>query len=443
MTNMTDYLVFGNENAEDDELLFSCKIEKNSPNDTKPILIGRWGTGKSALILLQNSKLSQTLKNLDVSLEKIWYLREESIDFGTLSQLKNKHENDPDIFIKSLEELWKVEILRIFSLLLANLKPLYNNTNGDHWDFVLRVAGRIENRKPYWKQLPHLINFFTKRDISESFEKITEAQKEFTDDKLYECVQTCLLDIDYNKEIYPVVAIEPIETPTSALEKTKGLAQMLITSLLNCYHKYFLYSPNYRRKFKLRISIPWHRYVVGDIDFTQKFSQFEGQVTWTKEQLKQFINNRIEYELKRVSRKIQFNKDTPDYWSLLFENKVINGFCEPSIHEDYSFDYFLRHTHYRARDLLRLARICVEEYANNYNVSLNDTLKIQIPAQSIKETFRKIGSRQAEYLITEGSRRFPELVELEKHIAGLPILFTKEDLKKRIDIHLMGTFLHY
>ncbi|MEO0468035.1 MAG: hypothetical protein AAF206_00335 [Bacteroidota bacterium] len=427
MKRRNHHLHFGNENAESDQLLIPCQVRKQNPEEYKPILIGRWGVGKTALLLIQNQEQSKLLKNLDPEYERIWYLSESSLDIFALARMKNQHEDEPDIFIKSLEEIWKSEICRIYTLILARASKLYRNNQGEHWQSIRRIA-RTNTKllKSIWHQVPEVLDILVHSKAG-SFSEVRDSVNVLVRDTTYQNIIRCLRDIDED-EYLPSIVVEPIETPTSALEKHKGLAQYLIIALLNAFHKYF--SPD-DRNFNVRISIPWHRYVVKETDFPQKLYQHKGSVEWSKEKLKEFISKRIEWEFRRVGRRysIPTNKSA---WNILFDDKVENGWCHPVVAED-SFDYFLRHTHYRARDILRLARETLIEAAKQMRMDVDEVLKTErISAKIITSTFHKVGQPITKQLIEEGNRRFPGLAKVTDRLSGLPLPFTTDELKKRL-----------
>ncbi|HHC79282.1 MAG TPA: hypothetical protein ENK46_05325 [Flavobacteriia bacterium] len=423
-----NYLPFGDENAESDELLIPCQVDKKNPEEHKPILIGRWGIGKTALLLLQNQQQTELLKSVSPELERIWYLSESSLDVVILSNLKGKYQSEPDVFIKSLEEIWKSEICRIYTIILAKTKHLFKNKSGKHWNHIETVAKSNKSiLKTIWKQVPNILDSLTNGGDSNTFDDIKNSVDSLVSDATYENIIKCLQDIQ-SDEYLPCIVIEPIETPTSALEKQQGLAQYLIIALLNTFYKYF--RPD-RRNFFIRISIPWHRYVVKETDFPQKIYQHKGSVEWHKEKLKEFIEKRIKWEFDRIGKKYNLNSKR-GLWYVLFEDTITNGWCVPAIAED-SFDYFLRHTHYRARDLLRLTRECVLEEAKIKGIGIDDVLLYgKISAFTISETFHRVGPQITGQLIEEGNRRFPGLSTLTDHLKGLPLPFSTEEFKKRI-----------
>jgi hypothetical protein len=127
-----DYLPFGDDNAEDDSLLVPCAYDKNDPEEQRYILLGRWGVGKTGTLLLQNHSQNERLKKIDKRLDRIWYINEHGLDIVSLFNLKEKYK-DSQTFVKAVEKIWKIEITRIYALLLYHLKDDFHDTDGEHW----------------------------------------------------------------------------------------------------------------------------------------------------------------------------------------------------------------------------------------------------------------------------------------------------------------------
>jgi hypothetical protein len=421
-------IIFGSENAETDRLLYECQVRKHTIREEKPILTGRWGTGKTALLLLQNQRLSNALKEFGADKERLWYIGENTLDLSSLLDLRTSYASDPQQLIRSLEELWKAEILRVYVQVLATLRSTYRKSRGPHWDFVTSSAQANETSRAIWKQVPHALAALVGREgLTGPIQSAQNSIKGILHERSWETVNTCLQDID-DDEVQPAVAIEPIETPTSGLEHDKSLARALISALLNVYRKFEPGPGNY---FNVRIAIPWHRFSPADLDFPQKLDQYEGPLSWERGDLREFINKRITWEFERVGRRFVV-KGNNDAWSTLFEGNVPNGFCAPAVREN-SFEYFLRHTHHRARDLQRLARKSVEAQADLGRISVDDVIKKgKVTASVIKDTFRREMENSLKELVIEAGRRYPLLQDVVSQLRGIPVPFTTDVLQSRI-----------
>lgn len=429
-------LLFGDENAERDPLLQECAVRNRRVSASKPILTGRWGTGKTAILLLQNADLSKTLKSIDDDYERLWYLDESTLDLNSLLELQSRlapTDSGPlerDLFLRALQGVWKAEILRVFRQVLAALWNHYGQPQGPHWDFVKKADPAHRSRTALWQQLPIVLtSLLSKQDASHAVTTLETTVQDLFSDSAYRHIRQCLREVS-GSQIQPMVAIEPIETPTSKLEVgDKGIAQAIVTALLNVYNSDF--APTANNPFVVRISIPWHRFDTKSLDFPQKLFQYRGHVQWAKADLKALVNRRILWELRRVGRTVHAN----EAWAEIFPNEIPNGICDPQVNED-SFDYFLRHTHHRARDILRLVRTSVESHAEEHGADVDDVLRhrratIGIPV--IKDNFRKVCSQATRELLSEAARRYPEILKLEAVIRGMSQPFNLDDLKRRIE----------
>ena len=431
-----DKACYGNENAENDELLYHCAVPTPTTGGTgvKHILTGRWGTGKSARLLLANQQLNEALKSINPLLDRAWYVDEQSLDAGALSQAREAAAGDPQAFRKSLERLWTTEILRKAILLLETLRPIYGNPTGEHWAFVsaMNKVGGIA--VSVWKQLTSVLKLLAQVD-SPRLAGAHELKGHFADllsDKAMQHIQTCLNDIKAHP-IQPVIAIEPIETPTSALEQHAALAQEVVAALLNTFQSKFQPAGE-RQRLQVCMAIPWHRYSDDHVDLPQKIKQYKAYLQWSPADLRLFINKRIQYEFSRVKRSFT-TKGDQDPWSALFTPTVKNGYCNPEVTE-HSFEYALRHTHHRPRELQRLARKCVEECASVLGRSQDDVLKgiggLRVEEAHFRAATTSYTRDASADVITEARRKFRKMDETVEYIKGMKVPFSKDDLKKRL-----------
>jgi hypothetical protein len=155
-----------------------------------------------------------------------------------------------------------------------------------------------------------------------------------------------------------------------------------------------------------------------------------------KDELHEFICRRIVWEFNRVGRKFS-KSNVVDAWKILFDDKIANGLTNPVVFED-SFDYFLRHTHYRSRDLINLCKVCIAEVLDETNEYRNedDVLKRgYINRDIIKNAVRKYNTRATHEIISESKRRFKNIQPVFEVLKRLPIPFTYNELSSRIVKH--------
>lgn len=425
-------MLLGTENAEHDNLLFECAIHK----DIKPyksIITGRWGTGKTALLLLQNEKLKNELERLGEDWKEIMYLDEDGMN---ITQILSMYEQESELmFGQKIELIWKAEIIRRGILLLNALIPIYHNIDTKllHWK-IIKNSGRIAAlHVPFWKQIPNIVKFIANSsERSGIIEDVNIDIGVIFNRNIFREVQKCLKDIE-QEEIKPRIIVEPIDAPTSPLEEHSGMAQTIMTSLLNVYQSTFVESDY--QLLRVDIAIPWHRYSVLKMNFPQKLISYKTYMTWSNSELRNFINNRIEFEFKRVGRHYSKKGDN-DAWDVLFAPTIKNEYCVPHVAED-SFDYILRHTHHRPRELQRITRNCIERCAEKLNRKEEDILKgkagIKISDSHIKEAVREftVDAWKSEILV-EAQRRFSNLNTIISNIYALPVPFSIDELKKRL-----------
>jgi hypothetical protein len=250
-------VLFGNDDAIYDKLLRVCYVDPSTNIHNRPILIGRWGIGKSALTLhfIRNS-----IDFFDdaFSQKGLWYIGEGSIDRAKLAALDRKDELE---LMGNLESIWKTEITRIECLMLSILYDHYKPLSGEHWETINTVADDEGSLGKAWERVPEITSII-RGSKSASIVADLASSKEFFSEEILNSIVACLNDIN-GKPIQPIIMIEPIDTPKSGLED-EGVAQKVVSSLLNVYYTNFL---KFQEPiFWIRICIPWHRWKPGHTD---------------------------------------------------------------------------------------------------------------------------------------------------------------------------------
>lgn len=424
-----DRLLFGDDNAVFDPLLHECFVEPKEVSK-KPILIGRWGIGKSAIFFNSNNKLTTTLEKIDESFKNLWYIGENAFDPEMLLDLWTE---DKRSFQKILEKIWKAEILRTLSVLLIILRKNYRSHSGDHWDAIQKITKSRGFIIPIWKRLADVVGVFTGLDKGrkKALASIEDGIDKLFVDETYKNIQTCLNDIK-DDEVQPIIVIEPVDTPSSKLEKVgKELAQPLVNSLLNVFYSSF--NPT-NQNIKLKISIPWNRYVPRELDYPQRFPSYVGHIKWNVDSLRRFINKRISWEFKRIKRTLSARLDP---FASLFDEFVVNNHCLPKVNEN-SFLYFVRHTHYRPRDLQRLVRIAVEKQAFETQSSIDDVLLSRggqkISSSVIRNSIQEFSTDvMPNEFIPEVERKFSNTMDMVDLLYGISVPFDIDNIKKRFE----------
>ncbi|MBN7825692.1 P-loop ATPase, Sll1717 family [Bowmanella dokdonensis] len=421
--------LFGDDNAEDDCLLSECFLDRRSYKIPKPIITGRWGTGKTASIIAQCATLAELLKRHGA--EGAWYMDEHSFDIKEIIELKKLFSEDRYDLEVALQGLWKAEIIRALVIQLGALYPYYGKPQGIHWKFIVGLSRVDRVKLPIWKSIKLAVDLITSSSVD--LNKADELKNDFSaifSDKTYDLVVKCISEISPDKEL-PKLAIEPIETPNSPLEAQSGIAQLTISALLNTYKAFF--TSQKIANGEVYITIPWHRYRKKDLNFPQKAASHIKKMRWDEDDLRKFINKRIEYEFKVYGRR--FKGKHIDPWNTLFEPSIKNDHCHVTYPEN-SFRYVLRHTHHRSRDIQRLTRKVIETAVEKHDLEFEDVLVgrggWKVPETTVREAIRNESTILYEERVIEGSRRYPLLEDIVDSLYGLKVPFEYNDLKARL-----------
>jgi hypothetical protein len=421
-------MIFGNENAEVDPLVLECYVD-NMSNGSQ-IITGRWGVGKTAFMFHATQKMAAILGKSHREHKKLWYVSESDLDSDQIVEAYSVL--DEKRFKRYLKTIWKAEIYRRATIVISALKGHYGEkAKGQHWKEIQAIAATSAAGKSIWKQLPAALSLLNLIDSNkkEDLASIQSGMKEVFGERLQALVQNCLRDIEGEK-IVPLIAIEPIETPFSDLEEN-SLAQEVISELINVFQQEF--QPDENQLLDIIISVPWQRFAHNaEVNLPQKIRQYVEFVQWTKESLKVFIENRIQWEFKRVGR--QHSSRLGSSWGALFEPSVHNDYPRISFNED-SFSYVLRHTNYRPREVQRIARKAVEVCAERTGRSHDDILKgiggIRVSGSHIRAAVMDYVDGTARDRKSESYRRFRKLEEVISNLKGLTIPCNPEEISER------------
>jgi hypothetical protein len=270
--------ILGDINAENDDLLFECRVEKYRTQLTKEILTGRWGTGKTAQVLLQNEDQIKLLEKVNPSLKLIWYISERKLINSQIIEMYDYYKENTFHFESILTNMWKAEILRIYIIVLVSLKDTYPKIDSQNWKDLTKIATTKNIMETASKYLTDIVKIIFKGS-GEAIHNLSNSLNILLDDKTFLLVKSCLLELNTNGYRIPQVVIEPIETPDSSFEKNRGLADSVVRSLIDVFQSDFY--PVGDNPFRVRLVIPWHR-LNTDIKFPQKLTDYRGTVTWKK-----------------------------------------------------------------------------------------------------------------------------------------------------------------
>lgn len=423
--------LLGSETAETDELLHECFVEP--PNDVanKLVLTGRWGTGKTAYMFHRTEALSQLLRSVSPSAERIWYIPENSIDLTAIDTIRENFGGHALSTKQSIEALWEAAIIRSYVSQLSILRKAYGNPQGFHWDEIEKIYNTHVHAKPIWQIASSAIEGIFGGHRAKILTSVLDSVASLRSDSLKFDISKCRCEIPKDMP-RPMVAVEPIEAPSSSIEsETYDVAGILITALGNTFVN--LMETNPRAQIPFIAAIPWHRFKKEKFDRPQKLSQHVGQFNWEKARLRAFINKRLEYELVRTRGAAPMPRGV-DAWEWVFGRWQRNHRCK--VIED-TFDYVIRHTGYRTRDVLRFTRKAIEYEADSHNKSAFEMLERRgeriVSEGALRKAVSAVSKETAQERITEGARIFPEFSYLIDAIQALSSPFKIEDIRRRAE----------
>ncbi len=423
-------MLFGNEDACSDDLLFSCPIYLAAGmHSGRRIFTGRWGSGKTAQMFLVNKSLAMLLEELEKGRRKLWYLDENSLDVDALSDIRNSCGDARDFRFK-VERIWNAEIIRAASVLLGFFAEHNSINNGPHWTFMRTAYKGGKFFDSVWTNIRPILKVIFGEGVRLTGAAELQGKIEaVTTSTAASFVQKCLADME-NQGPSIAIGIEPIDTPKSPLEAAnKTMAQDVIAALLNIFIR--SYQPGPDNLLDVYIAIPWHRYTIEGVVNPQKRREYELHLSWEKDELKKFICERIAYEFRKVKRSY---KNVGDVWNMLFTNKIHNTYCNGKIEED-SFDYILRHSHHIPRDVQRLCRESVLKCCAKLGYPVEEVLVgrkgVRVDSADLRGAALQYCDEHLEDFREEVRRRFPEMPMVESAIQGINVPFTISDLESR------------
>ena len=160
-------------------------------------------------------------------------------------------------------------------------------------------------------------------------------------------------------------------------------------------------------------------HLIRDLD---KIDQYMESIHWDSDNLGAFIKRRLEEHLKTKGRPFE------DVWREFFPERVRNDIHNS---EEDSYQYLLRHTLFRPRQLLKHVQNILDEWDSRFSRAPFRVDPTFIP-KVVAETNYKI----AEYVVNELFLDFPRLAEFLKSFRGLPSVNQWAEVASRIERYL-------
>lgn len=429
--------LFGAPNADDDLLLKDCTVDHQVKRYLNPIIVGRWGTGKSAILITRAKELEEILEAQDIFSKRDWYIREQDLQPKSIFGLQRRFAESREMFDNTLQEIWKSEIVRRTVLILSKLAVHYSDKDfvqSSHWKLIKTFAVKGNISESLWASVENVLDvIFPSEERRNAVKGFSEFFTELTSQKLYIAAQRCILDLEEANLVTPVIGIEPLETPASKLDADVSVSQSVIAALLNCFRNNFVRSDIQR--IRVIISIPWNRISKEQITLPQHVDPYMEELRWTKDDLRVFICKRIDFEARK--RGIRLNvRPGHDEWDAIFSATVENGnYAGRDEKIEKSFDYVCRHTLWRARDIQTIARECVNHFCTKQgNIKATEFFRkrLQVDPETIKEMVAELAERNASLRLEEARRKYKFKFDPYTALYGMKVPFNDAALKGRI-----------
>jgi len=438
-------MLFGAPDADSDLLLKDCLVEGQVGRYSKPILIGRWGTGKSANLISRARQLENILEEVDPLSKRAWYIKEQHISTNALFELHKQHSeaSSEGYFISQIQEVWKSEIkqrvIRVL-ILLSESKKIDIDRNTEYWKAVRSFHKNEFVLESMWGCVNDILSIVFNQSNSNTTEGFQEYLRLLRSERINNSIQRCILELEATDQVVPVIGVEPIETPASDLDARVNMAECVIAALLNVYRNDYII--NDRQRVQVYLSLPWNRTANKKINLPQHSKPYMEEIRWTKENLREFIRRRIEWEMNgRMHGKLHFRAGA-DAWDAIFPASIENKSCSGAHRFETSFDYVLRHTQWRARDVQTVTRDCVITFCNENDISVGNFFKNRetVPQTIVRNVVASFAQETASLRLEEARRRFAgtnkdffEQGAIETALRGLRVPFSDNELQKRLN----------
>lgn len=403
--------MLGTNQAQDDVNLFDYFIDEQEQFD-KPIVVGRWGTGKTSLLLKRTQEISGYLNDESNPFERPWYIEEEDLSIAKISEIYERNNSSRPKVYAIFSEMWESEIYYRTSVMLHRIwEKEHKRLKSPAWKQIRANKALEILPEGVWKNARLILELLTNTDrygrvLSAGFEIYDELRSKSTRKSIFECI----VELKSLGIPSPTISIEPIETPFSESEdQTASLANDLVSSLLNCWYQKF--RPERQDcNIVVHVSVPWHRYLPGLTSFPDKIPNYTSFVGWTKGKLRRLISKRLVWELNNSGNdfRLEYLDDFNLVWMKFFPEKIENSSAF-NIHDklEDSFDYLCRHTSWRARDLIIITRECIDSHCKKSRIThekyFQDPAKID--PELVRKTVSEYSQRTAPSRIKEYVKR--------------------------------------
>lgn len=395
---------FGDVNASNDKNLQECFVELDSymqaMEDKVYSIKALKGVGKTAFLeeLIESSNKMEAHTPFQLKMKekfnKYFIVPISVTDISFEILLKSIDSIDPrNEIVKTLTSLIKLQfIISLLSYLreenTSDYKELkltinFSNIKNNGQDFIRESLGLIERLFTKKSSLSEFIadKFFSSGGLEKSYDKAKE--------------------ILNKNDLYGIIILDEFDEIMD-LFKTQNISerfyfhQTVATSLLMVG-----YSGEKNKlldeKILFKCLFPQDLYSILEPRDLQKYDKHTIAIRWTKEYLLLFLNKRIAHFLD-----IDFDVSTVQITHIdkMFEKTIYNRYY--NINENI-FEYILRHTLFRPRDLQEIMISIAQQEINNYGIEDKNNFKRNLPfkAKSVVDGVNSATMNIIRYLLIE------------------------------------------
>ena len=400
-------LTFGNDDAERDakqgflsEVFLKTALYKRIEADQSELVIGRKGAGKSATcLILKNAFIKKGMK--------VALLTPESLSQQKIQALKINSINKEELYLQAWKYTLLVKVAFEFLDLFDKLKvPNLHKTNGDLKavrDF-LKQQGEVEN--DFGSNLSGLFKIFSKVSVSfAGFEGAIEADKVQSEIDLMDSLAKFEVKLkkllEYLSSIKIIILIDKVDEVWNDTEESK----LMISGLLRATHILNEGLPMTKIMVFLRSDI-FDTLKFHDID---KLNSLSERLTWSEEDLKHLIENRL-----KISAKANSSLEADNIWDHIFDR---------SVRSQNSFEYILGRTLRRPRETIQFCNRALRKAQDRQHSKITEDDILTAEIQYSEEKRRDLAS---EYLV-----QYPYLDVLFGLFQGFKLSFNKSEFETR------------
>lgn len=392
----------GNDEAEQDarleEYFLRTPFYENAMNGSKTLVIGRKGSGKSAIFILIDKEIRRT-GNMVITItpdQYSWSALKDYKESGILPEQANTNAWRLTLLSSIVWKLNEEKLINERSKLTSYFKYMneaYTPTK-ETWFLNLIEKGKrlLNGIKTQWVSF----DFGETSSVSTPLRIIDETQallqKEWPTGKIVRILIDRLDDSwDASQEsIYTIIGLLKAANLINTAMSGKVIVSIFLRS--DIYDNLFF-------------------------DDQDKLRQYEELILWSQEDLKAVVAERV-----RVSLNLPTGTSSAEIWSNLFSSKVYRSKASAD-------KYIIDRTFKRPRDMISFVRFALEQALKNQHAIIE-------PEDTRIAEEEKYSQSKFKDIVIENQKQFPYVKNLLDSLSGSLHQIPSEDLRERITIFI-------